>query len=149
MGLAKRVFDPETKKHIPYRNDKSLTGTARYASIHAHLGEELSRRDDLEAIGYVLIYFLKGSLPWQNIHSVSRTEKHRMIKQKKVEMKHETLCEGCPYEIYLYMKYCRDLEFTQEPDYQYLNSLITSMAAQEGINLYNKRFDWSIKAVAL
>ena len=64
MGLAKRVFDPETKKHFPYRNDKSLTGTARYASIHAHLGEELSRRDDLEAIGYVLIYFLKGQLPW-------------------------------------------------------------------------------------
>jgi casein kinase I family protein HRR25 len=60
MGLSKRVFDPVTMKHIAYRNDKSLTGTARYASIHAHLGEELSRRDDLEAIGFVLIYFLKG-----------------------------------------------------------------------------------------
>ena len=60
MGLSKRVLDPITKKHIPYRNDKSLTGTARYASIHAHLGEELSRRDDLEAIGFVMIYFLNG-----------------------------------------------------------------------------------------
>ena len=58
MGLPKRVFDPNKKKHIPFKKDKSLTGTARYASIHAHLGEELSRRDDLEAIGYVLIYFL-------------------------------------------------------------------------------------------
>jgi hypothetical protein len=64
-------------------------------------------------------------------------------------MKHETLCEGCPYEFFLYMKYCRDLEFTQEPDYKYLKWLLTSMAEQEGINLYNKRFDWSIKAVAL
>lgn len=59
-GLAKRFFDPKTKQHIPYRNDKSLTGTARYASIHAHLGEELARRDDLEAVGFVMLYFFKG-----------------------------------------------------------------------------------------
>ena len=64
MSLAKRYYDPVTKEHLPYRNDKSLTGTARYASVHAHLGEELSRRDDFEAIGYVLIYFYTGYLPW-------------------------------------------------------------------------------------
>ena len=64
MGLAKNYYDESTKKHLAYRNDKSLTGTARYASIHAHLGEELSRRDDFEAIGYVLIYFFIGQLPW-------------------------------------------------------------------------------------
>ena len=64
MGLAKRYYDKDLKKHIEPSNEKSLTGTANYASIHAHLGEELSRRDDLEAVGYVLIYFLKGRLPW-------------------------------------------------------------------------------------
>jgi len=63
-GLAKRFYDPKTKTHISYRNDKSLTGTARYASIHAHLGEELARRDDLEAVGFVMLYFFKGQLPW-------------------------------------------------------------------------------------
>jgi len=64
MGLAKRYYDPALKKHLAFRNDKSLTGTARYASVHAHMGEELARRDDFEAIGYVLVYFLTGYLPW-------------------------------------------------------------------------------------
>ena len=64
MGLAKKYYDPITARHIAYRNDKALTGTARYASIHSHNGEELSRRDDFEAIGYVLIYLFNGSLPW-------------------------------------------------------------------------------------
>lgn len=64
MGLAKYFIDPATKSHIPHITGKSLTGTARYVSIHSHKGEELSRRDDFEAIGYVLVYFYTGSLPW-------------------------------------------------------------------------------------
>jgi serine/threonine protein kinase len=83
MGLAKRVFDPITGQHIKFKTDNTLTGTASYASIHAHLGEELSRRDDLEAIGYVLIYFLKGTLPWQNLPAFSKSEKYNLRKLKK------------------------------------------------------------------
>jgi serine/threonine protein kinase len=68
MGLMKRVIDPETNEHIPHVSDKTLTGTASYASVHAHNGEELSRRDDLESVGYALIYFMNGLLPWQNLN---------------------------------------------------------------------------------
>jgi casein kinase 1 len=84
LGLSKKFKDPKTGQHIPFREGKLLLGTARYTSINTHLGIEQSRRDDLEGIAYVLIYFLKGTLPWIGLKAENRKQKYEMITEKKV-----------------------------------------------------------------
>jgi casein kinase 1 len=119
FGLAKNYMN-SNKEHIPYKEGKNLTGTARYASLATHLGQEQSRRDDLETIGHVLIYFLKGSLPWQGLPGRSKNEKYKNIMKKKKEITIDELCEGLPEAFPEFMKYCRSLGFTQAPDFGYI-----------------------------
>ena len=143
FGLAKKYKDSKTNQHIPYREGKSLTGTARYASINAHEGRELSRRDDLESIGYVLMYFIRGSLPWQGISTRNKEEKYRKIFEKKKETTIDELCEGYPGEFKAYISYCRSLEFEQQPDYEYLRRLLRELFEHEGFT-YDFEYDWSL-----
>ena len=121
FGLAKK-FMTSKKEHIPYKEGKGLTGTARYASINTHLGVEQSRRDDLESLGYVLLYFLRGKLPWQNLKATNLKEKYERIKNKKVLTKLKNLCHGFPNEFYEYCSYCRKIKFKEKPDYKYLRN---------------------------
>ena len=96
FGLSKRFRDPKTGLHIPYKDGKSLTGTVRYSSIYTHLGIEQTRRDDLEALAYTLVYLGKGSLPWQGLRAKSKDQKYQVIMEKKIGTSLEVLCQGLP-----------------------------------------------------
>jgi serine/threonine protein kinase len=96
FGLAKYYRDPKTKVHIQYKEGKSLTGTARYASINTHVGVEQSRRDDLEGMCYVLLYFLRGSLPWQGCTAKTKYGKYQKVMLSKQSCDVEVLCKGHP-----------------------------------------------------
>jgi casein kinase 1 len=141
FGLAKKYRDPRTHLHIPYRENKNLTGTARYASINAHLGLEQSRRDDLESVGYVLVYLLAGSLPWQGLKANTKHEKYHKIMETKMNTSVETLCKGCPPEFQTYLNYCRALRFEDKPDYNYLRRLFKELFTREGFDP-ESHFDW-------
>merc|ERR1712194_926464 len=143
IGLGKKYRDPKNQQHIPYRENKNLTGTARYASINTHLGIEQSRRDDLEAVGYVLMYFNRGSLPWQGLRAVGKKEKYEKIMEKKMATPIETLCKHFPSEFVTYLGYCRGLRFEDRPDYAYLRRLMKDLFCREQIQ-YDFIFDWTV-----
>ena len=144
FGLAKRYIGKDGK-HIPYRENKNLTGTARYASINTHLGIEQGRRDDLESLCYVLLYFLRGSLPWQNLRANNKKEKYERIMEKKLSTTIDVLCKGLPTEFITYLTYCRNLRFEDKPDYMYLRNLLKELFLKQGCEL-DYQFDWNILA---
>ena len=137
FGLAKKYRDARTHQHIPYRENKNLTGTARYASINTHLGIEQSRRDDMESLGYILMYFVQvtppapppnsaniefllsqGTLPWQGLRAATKQQKYERISEKKMSTPIDVLCKGAPCEFATYLNYCRSLRFEEKPDYR-------------------------------
>jgi len=142
LGLATRYRDPDTSEHVAFSCHAPLSGTPIFASINAHLGVVKSRRDDLESLGYTLMYFLSGSLPWQGLRAESRKDWSKIL-ASKISLPLEVLCKTAPSELYHYMSYCRKLRFDDAPDYEHLrdvmhNWLVSNMHEHDFV------FDWTL-----
>ncbi|KAG1831548.1 kinase-like domain-containing protein [Suillus variegatus] len=129
FGLAKKFRDPKTSAHIPYRQDN-------------HHGVECSRRDDLESLAYMLVYFLRGTLPWRKIKGATVAETWDAIRDKKLEAA-SVLTVGLPVEFEIFFNYARGLEFEDLPDYVGLRDLFKGLAKTMKIE-YNEVYDWTI-----
>lgn len=147
FGLAKEYIELETNKHIPYREHKSLTGTARYMSINTHLGKEQSRRDDLEALGHMFMYFLRGSLPWQGLKADTLKERYQKIGDTKRATSIDVLCDGHPEEMAEYLRQVRKLDFFETPNYEMLRKLFTDLFDKHGY-VDDGEFDWTGKTMS-
>jgi serine/threonine protein kinase len=157
FGLAKRFRDPRSRTHIPYREGKALTGTARYASINTHIGIEQCRRDDLESLGYIFLYFLRGSLPWQGLRANTKKLKYELILERKMTTSLESLCKVSsgsnggsdfviPKEFAMYLESVRGLQFEERPDYGYLKGIFKDLFIKNGYHIDHK-FDWNNKSI--
>lgn len=148
FGLAKRFIDPKTGEHIPFRDGKSLTGTARYASLNTHIGQEQSRRDDIESISFNMVYFLKGELPWQRVTGGDKDEKYKQIKEKKINTPITELSKGLPSQMLKFFEIVRNIGFEDAPDYILLRTLLAEMFTDKKYQ-NDFKYDWVMKAERL
>ncbi len=140
FGLAKRYKSKE-HVHIKCNVDKKLIGTARYASVNSHNGVELSRRDDMESLLYLLIYFLKGQLPWQGINISDREAKYAKIGELKAAISVDRLCEGLPTELHNFFSHVKSLGFKDKPNYRYLYAQLAGAFNRIGYR-FDYVYDW-------
>lgn len=142
FNLAKKYIG-RYNQHVPYKEGKNFIGTARYASLNTFVGIEQSRRDDLESIGYMLVYLLKGKLPWQGLLGTTKAEKYENIMQSKANTSIEELCTGLPHEFCAYFQYCKSLRFEEKPDYSFLRRIMRELFTKETFT-NDSLFDWCL-----
>ena len=141
FGFAKTYRDPNTLAHHPMQKGAGITGTARFASINTLSGYTQSRRDDLESLGYVIVYISKGTLPWANIQKDTKDELYNKILEVKINTSPDKLCLGLPYQFEEYIKYVRNMTYEQEPDYNYLRNLFLNTLENNGGKM-DFCYDW-------
>ena len=142
FGLAKKYRSSRTLKQYPMTRKKKLTGTARYASIHALEGFEQSRRDDIEAVGYVMAYLLRGGLPWQGLKIKTKENKYKNILEKKKEISSEELFKGFPIEFAEILDNVKKLEYLEEPEYEMLRNKLMSLCKRLNYK-FDYIYDWT------
>ena len=144
FGISRKYKSSRTGKHIKFSLTGKMFGTVRYLSYNGSRGVEQSRRDDLESIGYMLIYLFKGVLPWQGLKMNAEN-----IKKKYLEMLYlkkfcspEKICSPLPKEFAEYIKYCKKLTFEQDPNYEYLRNLFRKVLLDENNQIKELHFSW-------
>ena len=142
FGLSKCFINPDTNTHIPPSTRKSLTGTPRYASLNNHEGKEQSRRDDLESLAYILVFFLKGKLPWQSVTDNNSTDKYAKLHELKRTMQPEEVCKGLPTEFADFITYARALGFEERPQYDRIRRVFARLMKRYNYE-YDGWYDWS------
>lgn len=143
VGLAKMWRDT-AGKHISFTEGKSLTGTARYVSINTHNGKQQSRRDDLESVTYLLMYLLRGTLPWQGLKSPKNDVRYERIRDVKIATTPAVLAQGFPSEFATLVAYARSLDFYEEPNYDYCTQLLSDAMGNSGMDYH---YQWNLKAL--
>ena len=146
FGLSKKYRSSRTLVQYPYIKRNKLTGTARYASIHALEEMEQSRRDDMESIGYVIMFFLRGELPWQGLKVKSKEDKYRKILDKKKETSSKTLCANFPDEFREYVEYTRKLSYEEEPDYEKYKNKFYNLICNKRGESFDYIYDWTTES---
>ena len=140
FGISKYYRDMHGR-HIIYRENKPFIGTTRYASISSHRGIELARKDDLESLGYMLLFLKNGCLPWQNL-VISEKEKNKFVGKMKEKITNSELCKDLPTEFIAYFDHVKALGFRDEPDYNYLRSLFIKIAMDQHFDIEDYQWDW-------
>ena len=142
FGLSRRYINEKNKNHISLKNERGILGTLRYISINCHEGLEVSRRDDLESLFYIIIYFFTGNLPWIGIRCKNKEEKYKKVYEKKKKSVPNDICKDLPEEFKMFISYVLDLDFMDKPNYNYLNGLIDRLFTKFGCSKDDINFDW-------
>ena len=144
FGLAKKYMSSRTGKHAKFAINKKWSGTSRFASANSLRGVVQSRRDDLESLCYILLFLMKGNLPWDNVFGYNENEDILLIYKIKKYMKPELLFLNLPKEIIEFFKYCKNLDFEQKPNYAYLRSLLLDILKSKN-EKNDLLFSWKIR----